>query len=226
MQRIHKSIILTIVLAIGLISVAEAGISRVARRWNFVQVRAGYAQPMGENDHLFNIRYEDQSGAAVNLDADELYDPSWYLGFSYGQLRSKHIAFSLGFTYTDIEMVDSIATSPYIWQAGAKPALNQYDVDFDLNYLLTNPSQAKISPFVGLGFHAGITSLTADGFESENELTMALGVNFGADIVLWESSDKRTFVALSSINEFQFLASEERPKYLNLGVGLKYYFRP
>jgi len=222
MPRIHKSIILTIVLAIGLISVAEAGISRVARRYNFIQFYGSYSQPVGKYDQLFDSPIVDGFGDPFSADADLVYDPTYQFGFAYGQLRNNHIAFSLGFTYTDIDAVGDFAD----FGTGEKGALNQYDVDFDLNYLFTNPAQAKISPFVGLGFHAGITSWTAAGYESQNELTMALGVNFGTDIVLWESSDKRTFVALSSINEFQFLASEERPKYLNLGVGLKYYFRP
>ena len=225
-MRTRKLILLIAIFALGMTAIAEAGISRVARRYNFVQFYGSYSQPVGEHDQLFITNFIDFSGRSVDIDADQLYDPSYQIGFSYGQLRNDHIAFSLGFTYTDIEMVDSIAADNEIFVPGADPSLNQYDLDFDLNYLFSNPAQSKIAPFVGLGFHGGITSLTAKGFESENEVTLALGVNLGADFVIWEASDNRSFVTLSTVNEFQVLASDARPRYLNLGIGLKYYFRP
>lgn len=213
-------------LALG--SVSEAGISRVARRLNVVELHASYAHPVGSYDHISIINFENSQGRIVDLDADKVYDPTLSVGLTYGQLRGNHFLYSIGFCYTHIRTLDSFYVEPglaWIFQPET-PTFNQYDIDFNLNYFLSNPSVAVLAPFFGVGFHGGITSETGDLIESENEVTVALGVNFGVDLTVWKAKDGRSLLTLSSVNEYQVAASDDRPRYLNVGIGVKYYYRP
>ena len=63
-------------------------------------------------------------------------------------------------------------------------------------------------------------------YADENELKFTVSVNFGADIKVWTAPSGRSYVALSSVNSWDLLASGQRPRYLNIGGAIKYYFRP
>ncbi|MFQ5453513.1 MAG: hypothetical protein ACE5D6_04930 [Candidatus Zixiibacteriota bacterium] len=228
-MKIFKIVIMGIFLSLGIISTTEAGIARVAKRMNVMEFFSGYALPVGNYNGIDIIDFRNTQGFLVDLNAEDVYDPSYFVGFSYGQLRNNHMFYSLGFRYVKIATEDTFAVEPglgYIFDPET-PNFNQYDIDFNLNYFASNPTVSGFSPYVGVGFHGGITSVTGDNFniESSNDVTLALGINFGADLTIWKSVNKRAFVTLSSVNEYQFFASDGRPKYLNLGGALKYYFR-
>ena len=69
-------------------------------------------------------------------------------------------------------------------------------------------------------------SIGWDGYDNENDLTLAASLNFGAEVKLHTAASGRSFVALASMNNWNFYAANDRPKYLHIGGGLKYYFRP
>ena len=228
MLRIIRPTVVLLALVFAVSSLAEAGIKRVTRRWNVIETYGGYSSPIGSYHTIGTIDFVNNSGLLVDIDADRVYDPTFHLGITYGQLRRGHLLYSIGFTYTKIETLDTFVVDPtvsYIF-IPVKPSFNQYDIDFNCNFLATNIAKAPIAPYVGIGFHGGITSQTAPGYDSENWLTLATSLNFGADFKLWGDLKNRSFVTLSSINRVDILGSDQRPRYLNFGIGLKYYFRP
>jgi len=228
MSRIIRPAVVLLALVFAISSFSEAAIRRVAKRWNVIETYGGYSSPIGSYHTIGTIDFENGSGILVDIDADRVYDPTFHLGITYGQLRGGHLLYSIGFTYTKIETPDTFVVDPtisYIF-IPVKPSFNQYDIDFNLNFLAANIAKVPIAPYVGLGFHGGITSQTASGYDSENWLTLAASLNFGADFKLWGASKNRSFVTISSINSLDLFGSDQRPRYLNFGVGLKYYFRP
>ena len=226
-------ILLFFILSVAIFS--QAGIVRVAKHLNMVEFYGGYAQAVGTYNRIGIIDLNSQNQIIVDLDADldadKIYDETFYIGFNYGQLMYNHILYSIGFRYTDIKAKDTFSVDwvePYYEEPFTleRPNLNQYDVDFNLNYFISNPSHSILSPYFGLGFHGGVTAVTGYQIETIIDVNLALGANFGADLTLWKAPDKRSLVTLSSVNEYQFVASDKRPKYLNLGMAIKYYFRP
>ena len=228
MSRIIRPAVILLALVFAISSFSEAAIKRVAKQWNVIEIYGGYSSPIGSYHRIGATDFRIESGHVFDIDADKVYDPTFHLGLTYGQLRGGHLLYSIGFTYTKIETLDTFYADPYnaFYFIGVKPSFNQYDIDFNLNFLAANISRAPIAPYVGIGFHGGITSQTTPGYESENWLTLAASLNFGADIKLWGAPKNRSFVTLSSINSVDILGSDQRPRYLNFGVGLKYYFRP
>lgn len=210
--------LLTAVLVISAAG-SQAAIVKVAKRLNVVDFFGGYAEPWGDY-HRLNVYPFISGGQVVDLDVDRVYDPTYYFGFSYGQLRNDRILFSLGFRWTHINVADDLEFTVQ------QPTVNQYDIDFNLNYYLNNPARSPVSPYLGLAVHGGINSSSGALIPTENETTLAAGVNLGADFVIWKSPSDRSFVTLSSVNEWIFTASDERPRYFNLGAAVKYYFRP
>ncbi len=227
-----KKFTLILLLTLIMVCVAAAGSSaemvKVARILNMLEFHSGYAQPIGTYDRIYGILFLDSRQNLVDLDADEVYDAGYYFGFSYGQLRARHFMFSLGFRWTHVNTLDTFWTeADYGWSYSPEtPTFNQYDLDFNLNYYFFSPERTIVSPFAGLGFHAGITSISGDLIETENETALGIGINFGADLNIWRSGGGRSFFALSSVNEWVLAAAAERPTYLNFGAAIKYYFRP
>ena len=227
MSRIIRPAIVLLALVLAVSSLTEARIRRVAKQWNVIETYGGYSTPIGSYNRIGTIDFVNNTGIIVDVDADRVYDPTFHLGITYGQLRRGHLLYSIGFTYTRIETLDTFFTDSYkFYFTGVKPSFNQYDIDFNLNFMAANIAKAPISPYVGIGLHGGITSQTASGYESENWVTLAASLNFGADFKIWGAPKNRSFVTLSSINCIDLLGSDQRPRYLNFGVGLKYYFRP
>ncbi len=210
---------------------AEAGITKVAKRLNVLEFYGGYSHPVGSYDGIDIIDFLDSQDRLVELDADQVYDPGYYFGFNYGQLTVSHVLLSFGFRWTHIATLDTFYTDPLVpgfgWEFQPEtPTFNLYDLDFNANYFLTDPSVSVLSPYAGVGLHAGILSLSGDFIETQNDIKFALGLNFGADLTFWKSPDGRSLLALSSVNEWIVAASNDRPRYLNFGAALKYYFRP
>ena len=228
MLRIIRPTVVLLALVFAVSSLAEAGIKRVARRYNVIETYGGYSTPIGSYSKVGIIDLWNSNRVLVDVDANRVYDPTFHLGITYGQLRGGHLLYSIGFRYTRVRTPDTFWVETSFGHMFDPPhsKLNQYDIDFNCNFLATNIAKAPIAPYVGIGFHGGITSQTAPGYDSENWLTLAAGLNFGADFKLWGDLKNRSFVTLSSINRVDILGSDQRPRYMNFGIGLKYYFRP
>lgn len=205
-------------------------ISKVAKKYNFLEFSVGFSQPVGTFDKIgaggYQINFINDSGRLFKLDAAEVYDASYHFGINYGQIQG-NIAFNFGFNFTQVNHEDTFFVDDVIYwydNSIGELTFRLYDLNVNLNYHFTDPTKMGLSPFVGAGLKTGFLNASIPGFESENEFTYSLGINFGADATIWQSSDKRSMIAISSINQFQFLQSSSRPKYLNIGGGIKYYF--
>ncbi|UCE25732.1 MAG: hypothetical protein JSU74_06730 [Candidatus Zixiibacteriota bacterium] len=221
-------VVLTLIMVCTVAVGSRAEMVKVARILNMLEFHGGYGQPVGSYDRIYGIPFLDSQNNLVDLDADAVYDPGYYFGFSYGQLRARHFMFSLGFRWTHVNTLDTFWIEPdWGWTYSFEtPTFNQYDLDFNLNYYFFSPERTIVSPFAGLGIHAGVTSISGDTYETENETALAMGLNFGVDLNIWRSGGGRSFFALSSVNEWVIAAAAERPKYVNFGAAIKYYFRP
>jgi outer membrane protein W len=106
---------------------------------------------------------------------------------------------------------------------GEKINFRQYDIELNANYYFLDLTSTVFSPYTGAGVQAGFTSFSPEGFEDESEIKVAGSLNFGADLKLFDNG--RSFLTVASMNNYNLLASDNRPKYLNLGFALRYFFR-
>ncbi len=226
-----RTVIVTIAILILTASQAVA-LGRVARRFNVIDFYGGTSSPVGKYESLADFVDFYIDDRPTDVDGDVLYDPTFHLGFNYGQLRNDRMLVTVGFRWTQIEAINLLGLNTVGRQGLAilldpkKPSINQYDFDFNFNYMFLSIAQRSFAPYVGVGFRAGITSVTAKGFESESRLNTALAGNFGAELKLWEHAKKRAFLTIASVNSYDLFSTGDRPKYFNLGAALKYYFRP
>ena len=228
MLRFAKTAMLLALILPMLVSPINGEIVRVARRYNVIDFYGGSSSPVGKYDGLAGfVDFMDEQRQLVEVDGDKVYDPTYQLGLSYGQLRNNQMLLEIGFRYTRIEQAGD---NPLIFFASdgltAEAKLHQYDLDINLNYLFMNIIEQSFAPYVGVGFRAGFTNASASGFESESHINTVLAANVGAELKLWEGARKRSFVTLASVNSYDLLASGDRPRYMNIGGALKYYFRP
>lgn len=239
MFRITKLFIL-VAGALALLPIENvSAITRTTRTLNLIEFYAGSSMPQGTYTGLpdFNFIINNR---LVDVDAEEISDNSFHFGLGYGQLRGSHLLFSIGFRYTKHDIKDTILIFIYdgpldtippiqgdtIVEISGNPSYNQFDIDFDLNYMITDITKSPFAPYVGVGVQAGLLSISADGFKTNHEAMLSLSLNFGGDLKIWSANDGLSLLTLSSINRYDFYGSNEKPRYLNLGVGLKYYFRP
>jgi len=240
----RNNILLTLagMLAALICGVSDIGaVSRVPARINVLEFYGGASTAQGSYDGFRGedwVRSFEINTTNPSVDADNIYGSSFNLGFSYGQLRNNHIFYAVGFRYTKIEL-DSVVIVPLnnadvFWTPSDGYKENLYDITFDLNYYPYNIVKQNWSPYVGVGFKGGLMVFSQSGrdansglaFASETEVKFSSSINLGLDLKLWNDKAHRTQVVLSSINSFDFWGSGNRPRYLNLGIGLKYYFRP
>lgn len=233
MLRFTKAALLLALILPLLVSPANGEIVRVARRYSVIDFYGGTSTPVGKYDGLAGfVDFTDMNDRPADVDADVLFDPTVQLGIRYGGLRNSKMLFTIGFRWTKVEAIN-ISDLNTVNRSGMplffdpkKPGLNQYDADFNFNYLLMNIVDQSFAPYIGVGFRAGVTTVTAKGFNSESHLNTVLAANFGAELKLWEGAQKRSFLTVALVNSYDLIASGDRPKYLNIGGALKYYFRP
>ncbi len=218
MFRLKLLVMTVTALACLMVSPADARITRVAAQYNLVNFYGGYATPHGEYDEVGLIRFVDELDRPVELDADSLFEETFFLGLDYGTLYRKHFLFLIGFRYTQHSVKEWLERS-----YGEEIGFHQYDIELNANYMFVDLANTPISPNIGAGVQAGFTSFAPKGFDNESEINLALSVNAGLDLKVYEGP--RSFVTLASMNDFNLLASDDRPKYLNLGLALRYYFR-
>ncbi|MFQ5499316.1 MAG: hypothetical protein ACE5FH_06560 [Candidatus Zixiibacteriota bacterium] len=239
MKRMFLSVITTVALISFLAPSGQAGLQRVARRLNVVSLTGGYSTILGSYEGIGSDSWREvfsTPGPDVDVDGDGLYEPTYHLGFSYGQIRNNRMYVGVGLAYTQVRTENTIDVPGYgrVMQLENDFDFNLYDINFDFNYHLTNVHRAAFSPYVGVGLVGGFFVSSSPGrdpqtglkFASESQLKFTTRLNFGVDLKLVRSASKRSYVALSSVNSWDVLATGQRPKYLNIGVAIKYYFRP
>lgn len=215
---------LLVLFCLSIAAPADGSMVRVARRYTFVDFYGGYSSPVGDYGGIGVIDFRNSRDQQVDLPADEVYDPTFHIGFNYGQLRNNHMQMAVGFRYTKVNQHDSfLAEDQVLAFAPEKPSVNQFDLEFDFNYLLTNITETWAAPYAGVGVRGGLTSFSADGVETESEINLGVSINFGAEVKLWQDPG-RGFVTFASVNSYDFWASGEKPRFFNIGGAVKYYF--
>ena len=225
MPVIARNTLLMLVLSLIVVGTAS-GVARVAKRYTTLELLGGSSSPVGTFDGIGPYDFDDDDGRRYELDAANVYDPSAHFGITLGRLFNHQMWLGVGFRYTRPAPVDTffVDDSNYFYIADP-PTFNQYDLDVNFNYLFTDISQKRFAPFVGAGFRAGLTSFGYEGWDSEAEVNLALAVNGGIEVKLFETTAKRSFVTLVSSNSYEYWVSGNRPRYLNIGLALKYYYR-
>ena len=222
--------LLLFIAVILLVSPNLFAISKVAARYNVFEFSVKNAVPQGSYGRIgigsYGEFFDGGFGQPFDIDADDLYENTVSYGFNYGSLYGDNKMFNIGFSYTNVKHEETFEDVVYIYYYPNYIKLKLYEVSLNWHYYFTNPVKESFAPYAGIGLNAGLFNASVKGFDSENDFTYSLGLNFGADFTVWKSPDKMSSLALSSVNSYQFLASDSRPKYLMVGAGLKYFFRP
>lgn len=214
-----------LVIAVSLLSeTSTAGIERTAKRWYMFDIYGGTSMAQGEYEGIVGELFQ---GAILTVKADSIYEDAFHLGISYAVFRS-NILMGLGFRFTDVKYKDTIygEYANLILFPSLNANMTQWDFDLFAHFYPIDLSAQAFSPYLGFGIQPGLTSVTAKGYKSTNVVTFALSLDFGGDVKISSGEGGRSFVTLSSVNSYQFVGTGDRPKYLNVGVGLKYFFRP
>ena len=225
MYRFLRLIAVALVIVFAISSTSSA-ITRVARKLNMMDIYAGGSIPWGTYNGTPGDKFI-LEGQRYEFDGDQVYDNGFFIGFDYGQLFSEHFLFTVGFCYTHQPLKDTIQNDEvaFFYTEGA-PTLHLYDLNVNLNYLFANLYDFPVSPYVGVGIQPGIASTSLEGYYSRNELTFGMSVNFGAEFKIFTAPSGRSFVTLASDNSWNFVGSNDRPKFFNIGGAIRYYFRP
>lgn len=224
-NRFNGSVLFFLALMI-FFSGSTYAVTKSSRLINFVDFYVGSSSPVGVRDGLPDYEFL-INNRSVEVNSEDIYDNSFHVGMSLGQLRSKHVLWSLGLHYIDHKVNDLIPLTPDTGlQLLYNPTYRQLDIDFNFNLYLLDLSKSGFAPYAGMGFHAGILRIEDDINQSDYSANLGVGVNFGADIKIWNAADARSFVTLSSVNSYDIYGSSDRPKYLHIGGAIKYYFSP
>jgi len=217
---------LSVTIAILLGFAAAQAIERVAPSFYMVEGYGGYAAPIGSytGTAVSDFTY---SGRLYEAEGSDIYDDGFGMGATYGKLIRGHWLASVGLRYIRHNAKDTIVIEGenFGFIMPETPTYSQWDFDINANYQFLNPQFSPVAPYLGVGVHPGVTAGTFRVFDAEYEFNIALGVNFGADFKIWSASDNRAFVTLSSINSLDIVSSGTRPRHLNVGGGLRYFFK-
>lgn len=206
------------------------GIERVAARFGYLELRFSYAMPQGEYDGIPGMDFVFDSTELVSFDAGRVFDDGFAAGLTYGQMLGGNWRASVGFDYARNKIKNPILQEKGIYEYRITflddETYQQYDLTFRGAYSPTNLAQTPWSPFVGLGASAGLSSATAPGYENQLEFDFGMSLDFGVDVKLWQAADNRSFLALSSMNSWNFLTTAQRISHLQVGGGIRYFFKP
>lgn len=205
-------------------AIPSHAVVRAPRQMNFLEISAGYNQPWGEYNGVPTFEFID-GGRHYEVDADDLYSAGPSFGIHYGRIAQGRLAMAIGFRYTHPVLEETVDLSAERYLDFRDFDVNLYEGDINFNYYLANLNTSPFAPYVGVGVQAGIASFSAEGYDSRNDFSSALSLNFGLDLTLYRSANDGSFMTLASINSLNVLASNDRPKNLTIGGGLRYYFR-
>mgnify|MGYP001011999912 CR=1 FL=1 len=219
MKRMILVTLLLSLICLAAVPAADAAIRRVPARYNMLSLYGGYANPHGEYDQIGPIQIR-AGDVSLDIEGDSLFDPTYFFGFHYGSFFNRHFLLTIGFRFVDHDV------QQWVFDQVDKFDYRNYDLDLNVDiYPFDLTQEAVLSPYVGAGFRAGLTSFEPKGFESESDIAIGLSANFGAVWKIAQSRNGRWFATIASVNSFDFYASSDRPKYLNVGGALRYWFR-
>lgn len=205
-------------------------IQRVAPKLGVLEFRGGYAMPLGDYNGIPGLDFVFDDTELVSFDADNVFNEGFALGISYGQIAGGHWLMSIGLDYARNKIknpiLQDIGNFQYSMAFLDDQTYQQYDLSLRGAYLFNNLAHTFWSPFFGLGASAGLSSTSSPGYQTESEFDFGLSLDFGLDYKLWKAAGNRSFVTLSSINSWNFVATGDRISYLQVGGGIKYYFKP
>ncbi|MEA1980749.1 MAG: hypothetical protein U9N54_07235 [candidate division Zixibacteria bacterium] len=210
-KNINILIILTFASMVCVSSVL--GIKRVPATQNSLDFTGSYLLPIGNSGGFFDEDFD------VDLDTDDLYDPSVEFGVRYGQLSQNRFLYNVGFSYIHVNEIDTAFLNASAF------SLSMYLINLGVNYYPIG-NRNIISPFAGVSLSPGLYVINFKVGESITELNAAVSFNFGFDLKIFESKSKRSFWAVSPSGSYDFWASGDRPKFLSVGLGIKYFYRP
>lgn len=216
-KTIHITSLLLILTMIGLILPGGAtAVTKIPKTLNFLSISGGINSPVGTVEGIPGNKFLG-GGTLFVFDATDAYENANFLSFDYGQVYFRHLSLSVGFYYIGHSFRDSIFD-------GVTPKLKQYDLAVKSHYLLNDLRSSFWTPYAGLSLLSGFTTVDWGGAENENRLTLALGIDFGAEVKLHKFSYSKGFLTLASVNSYNFLTTGDRPQYLQIGGALKYYY--
>lgn len=220
-------------LIVSLVCISAAStskaISKADRKMNVLEFQLGGSQPVGERNRIgsgdYEIVFVGLDELPFDLDASDIYKPAFYFSLNYGNLVKGQFYYNVGFHYVNLRHEDSLETDGYIYFNLDEINMNVYALDINFNYYLFNPNFSTLTPYIGLGLQSGIMSSSAEGYSNSNDLVYSMGVNIGVDFKIWEEQNGRSYLTIASANQYQFAASDKRPRYFQIGGAIKYFFR-
>lgn len=195
-----------------------SAVERVARRYNLMEFAIVSASPVGTYDRVGTVDLTNEFGNVAAYDADRVFNSTWGVSLFYGQLRNDIFVGGLGLKYIKVKhnLLFEETTVNF----------HQFDMEITLNVHPFGPAQAIFSPYGGATVDAGMTITDPQGYRTETSLGLGLSGNFGFDFKLWSEKANHSFLTLTSFNTYNLMASSGRPRYLQIGAGLRYWFRP
>ena len=191
-------------------------VDRVPRSIYVFGVHAGWSGPFGDYSAIGPYVIDPYQ----TFSASDLFNSTYHMGMEIGRLTGENLYTGLGIRYTKIE-------TDRVW--GIVPPevkFHQFDVNLDVSFYPVSPLQESVSPYFGPGLGLGFTTQSVRGYRSESQFNVSLNLNFGVDFRVWKATDGRSLITLSSVNSANILATGDRPKFVNIGGALKYFFRP
>lgn len=236
MSRLVRTGLVALIGLFILGSVSQAAIRRVPARLSMMEIYGGYSQPMGTVEGVMtNIDYGNigitdkflSNGRIVQIDAEDTYDPSFYVGFKLGSTFAERLLGKIGLQYSKFNVVDSIffPLDSVLDLSSDSLSFHQVDVSFDVNAYLLNPLHAVVNPYVGIGLQAGVIGIKSWSSGTDYRGNIATSLNFGLDLKIATSASGRTFWVLASDNRWDFYASNDRPKQLQIGAAIRVFLR-
>lgn len=224
---LHRKAILTVLALILGLSVPTCALERVAAKTAYWEIGFSYAMPQGSYAGIPGMDFTDESARTVSIDGANLYEDGFAARLGYGKIVGGKWLLGVTFDYARNQMKNPIV------QTGYEPLLfpetntySHYAVVIRPGYAPLDLKTAGWSPFVGTSFSFGLAALTAPTYSAEYEATFGMDLDFGLDIKIWQSSDDRSYVTLASMNSWNFLATGNRVSHLQIGGGLRYFFKP
>ncbi len=221
----RKSIVSVVILAAIFVCVAPAqAINRTVIRYNTFSVYGGLTQPIGSVSGTVFYDFS-LNGREYDVAAKDLYQEGFHIGMNYGRVVKGHFMVTVGLRYTTHDVKNPIVSNGVSVTLPEIPTYRQYDLDVNLDYYFMNLRYSKFSPYFGFGTHPGLMVDVFEGYKNETDVTYGLSLNFGAEIKIYTDTKNGPYLTLASINNWNFAGVNRRPRHLNIGGGLRYYFR-
>jgi len=202
-------------------------IQRVAPKFGIVEVRFGYAMPLGTHTGTFvdDFVYEDR---LYEANAKDVYKEGVVLGVAFGQTSTRNLTLGIGFQYVAHDFEDTAVSNDGTvgFYQDETPTYRQFDLQISARYSPFDIRSVPIAPYAGVSISPGLGKADFRSFQDEYQITLSTSLDFGADFRIWSAPDGRSFLCLSSINSWDFYGSGDRVRHLQIGGGIKYFFKP